>query len=133
VFGRAPTLTGDNGAVAIHHVHRQSIGNHRIKHSLEPLSPVGGATESRLRIAQRHHMLIFGQRERSKPVPRASLWARGAALDIVRPLARGSPCEGPFQVRKFAAGPRRSTAPQSCAERGQPVPTHVEAPDSLRT
>jgi hypothetical protein len=32
VFGCAPTLTGDNGAAAIHQVHRQSIRNHRTKH-----------------------------------------------------------------------------------------------------
>jgi hypothetical protein len=32
VFGWTPTLTGDNGAAAIHQVHRQSILNHRTPH-----------------------------------------------------------------------------------------------------
>ena len=68
MLGWAPTLTGDNEAAAMHQVHRQSIRDHRTKHLWSPLSPtLEGATESHLRIAQRHHMLIFGQRERYKP------------------------------------------------------------------
>ena len=97
MFGWAPTLTGDNGAAAMHQVHRQSIRDHRTKHlSGAPSHRHWRGDREHPRIAQRHHMLIFGQRERSKPVTHASLWARGAALDIARPLARVSPCERSF-------------------------------------